>query len=402
MSNISRRQMLTWLAVAPTLPRFIVQSAEAAVAQGASNYDGPIVVVVRFMGGNDGLNAVIPFNDDRYFRARPTIAIPKNEAISMAGSDRGLNPWLSDYRRLMDDGHAAIVQGVGYPNPSRSHLRGTEIFETASITEPAPAQGWLGRYVDRYSEPLAGVQFAEQLGRTLESKAGRSKSIANPNLLLEMNADNFEGGTPRGPRVSKLDYLGQVENDLGEAARQLRKATKGSGRMFAYPESDFGQSLRWTADMIETGCRTRVYYLTLGSFATFTSPSFDTHSRQLDMHKILYSEFSRGVRAFTDHMKKVSRFDQVLLLSFSEFGRLLEENRSGGTDHGDASIMFVAGGKVRPGLLGEPADLGRVHNGGLEASVDFRQIYANVLNDWLKVAPQEILGQNIEPFQILA
>jgi uncharacterized protein (DUF1501 family) len=399
MSKISRREMLTWFAVAPALPRFIVKSAEAAAVQTTSAYDGPIVVVVRFMGGNDGLNAVVPVNDDRYYRARPTIAIPKTQTIPMPGGDLGLNPNLIDYKRLMDDGHAAIIQGIGYPNSSRSHLRGTEIFETGTVAEPAPKQGWLGRYVDERPGAMAGVQFSDQLGRTLAS--GSSKSIGNPNLLLEMNADKFDSRAVR-PSDRKLDYLLQVENDLGDAARQLRKATKGSGNMFEYPNTEFGQSLRWTADMIETGCPTRVYYLTLGSFATFTSPSFDTHSRELDMHKILYSEFGRGLRVFSDHMKKARQFDRILLLSFSEFGRMLEENRSNGTDHGDGSMMFVAGGKVRPGLLGKPVDPGRLHNGGLEPNVDFRQIYASVLGDWLKVEPQKILGEPMQRFPILA
>jgi uncharacterized protein (DUF1501 family) len=400
VSKISRREMLTWFAVAPVLPRFIVNSAEAAALQTTSAYDGPVVIVVRFMGGNDGLNAVVPVNDDRYYRARPTIAIPKNQTIAMPGGEIGLNPWLTDYKRLMDDGCAAIVQGIGYPNSSRSHLRGTEIFECGAVTEPAPQQGWLGRYVDNYSDPMTGVQFADQLGKTLSS--GRAKSIGNPNLLLEMNADKFESKAARTASARKLDFLLQVENDLGDAARQLRKATRGSGSKYEYPNTEFGQSLRWTADMIETGCPTRVYYLTLGSFATLTSPSFDTHSREIEVHKSLYSEFGRSLRIFTDHMKKAGQFNRVLLLTFSEFGRLLEENRSNGTDHGEASMMFVAGGKVRPGLLGKPLDLGKLNNGGPAPNVDFRQVYANVLRDWLKVDPVKILGEKTEPFQVLA
>ena len=382
----------------------LVDAAAASIQEG-TGYDGPIVVAVRFMGGNDGLNTVIPVNDDRYYRGRPTIAIPKNDTILMPGGDLGLNPWLSEFHRLMDDGHAAIVQGVGYADSSRSHSRGTEIIETGSVDEAAPEQGWLGRYIDHQCEcdpePLAGVQFAEELGRTLATQSRRSKSIANPRLLLNMNADSFVE-TTTGSRVGSLDYLRQVENELGEVSAQLRQATEGSGGMFAYPETDFGQSLRWTADMIETGSPTRVYYLTIGSFATLTSPSFDTHSKELETHKVLFSELCNGLRAFTDHLTRTGQFDRVLLLSFSEFGRQVEENRDHGTDHGDASLMFLAGGKVRPGLLGEPADLGRVHDGGLEPSVDFRQIYANVLSDWLKVDHQAILGEGIEPFRVVA
>ncbi len=400
MSKMSRRQMLTWCAVAPVLPRLIVASAEAAAPQTTSVYDGPVVIVVWLVGGNDGLYSVVPVNDDRYYRARPTIAIPKAQTITMPGGDLGLNPWLIDYKRLMDDGHAAIVQGVGYPNSSRKHVRGIEIFETGSVTEPAPKQGWLGRYVDNYSDPLTGIQFADRLGRALNS--ARAKSIGNPNLLLDLNADKFESAIPARPASPKLDFLQQVENGLGDAARQLRRATRGSGSSFEYPNTDFGQSLRWTADMIETGCPTRVYYLTLGSMATRTSPSFDTHTGQLDVHKTLYSEFGRSLRVFADHMKKTGQFNRVLLLTFSEFGRMLEENGSGGTEHGEASLMFVVGGKVRPGLLGKPVDLGRLHNGGPEPNIDFRQVYASVLRDWLEADPQKVLGEPMEPFHIVA
>ena len=160
--------------------------------------------------------------------------------------------------------------------------------------------------------------------------------------------------------------------------------------------------MRWTGNLIESGSPTRVYSLSLGSYATFTSPSFDTHSNQLAVHKSLYSQFGAGLRAFAAHLQAAGQFQRVLLLSFSEFGRQVQENRSHGTDHGDASVLFAAGGRVRPGLLGEPADLDRQHEGGLEPSVDFRQIYANVLDKWLSVDAAAILGERIrQPFEVV-
>ena len=391
MSQISRRDLLTMFALAPTLPRFLVRSAEAMSPTTLPGYDGPIVVVVRMMGGNDGLNTVIPFRDDRYFKARPTIAIAKADALAMDDGDRGLNPWLADVRRLIDEGHAAIVQGVGYSDSSRSHSRSTEIWETGSVSTIAPEQGWLGRYLDHACdctpEPMAGVQFATELGRTLASETGRSKSIANPRLLLDMAPDEVAAATKRGSRLSGVSYLQQVENELGEASRRLHQASKGKGAAFNYPNTSFGQSLRWTGDMIETGCPTRIYYVTIGSFDGPTTPSFDTHSEELDRHRVLFSELGQGFRSFAAHMQQAGQFNRVLLLTFSDFGRQVGENRDGGTDHGDASVLFALGGKIRPGLLGQPADLGKVHDGGLDASVDFRQVYADVLGSWLKVDP---------------
>ena len=405
MTRFTRRDMLKLFALTPTLPQFVVESASAASAQGPGAYGGPVLVVVRFMGGNDGLNAVVPVNDDRYYRARPTIAIAKRDAITQVGGDLGLNPWLADYQRLIDDGHAAIVQGVGYPSSSRSHSRGTEIFEAGTVREPAPSHGWLGRYLDHQcecgSEPVAGMQFGPELGLTLASASGHSQSVAHPRLLLDTPVGSRSEPTRTGPRFGRLDYLRQVENTLAATAQRLGRAVGGNGGRYDYPDTEFGQALRWTGNLIETGAPTRVYYLTLGSFATFTSPSFDTHSNQLAVHEALYSQFGAGLRAFAAHLRAAGQFDRVLVMSFSEFGRQVEENRSHGTDHGDASVLFAAGGRVRPGLLGEPADLGRQHDGGLEPTVDFRQIYADVLARWLGADPAGILDADVQPFPVV-
>jgi uncharacterized protein (DUF1501 family) len=405
MRNLNRRELLTWFALAPTLPRFLVQSAEALSLQtGSSGYDGRIVVVVRMLGGNDGLNTVVPIRDDRYYMARPTIAIAGQDTIEMPG-DLGLNPWLSDVRRLMDDGYASIVQGVGYPNSSRSHARSTEIWETGSVADKAPTEGWLGRYLDHACEcapdALAGVQFAEGLDRTLTSRTGRSKAIGHTQLLLEMKLETLITTPARGPREGRLDYLRQVENSLGDASRQLHRAVRGTGSSFDYPDTSFGQSLRWTGDMIETGCTTRVYYVTIGSFDTPQSASFDTHIDQLAKHKILYSELGTGLRAFASHMRRSGQLNRVLLLTFSDFGRQVAENKTRGTDHGDASVLFVLGGAIHTGLLGQPTDLGKVHDGGLDANLDFRRVYADVLRHWLEVEPRSILGETLEPFRVV-
>jgi uncharacterized protein (DUF1501 family) len=403
MSECSRRELLTWFALTPALPRFLVQSAQAASQQSLNVSDQRIVVVVRMLGGNDGLNTIVPVRDDRYYRARPTIAIARQDTLALPG-DLGLNPWLSDFQRLMDAGSAGIVQGVGYPKSSRSHTRSTEIWETGSLAEDSPAEGWLGRYLDHAcecaSEPLAGVQFSESLGRTLASRTGRSKSIGNTQLLLDMNPEALGQASSRGPRLSRLDYLRQVENSLGDASRQLHRAVKGRGNSFDYPDTAFGQSLRWTGDMIETGSSTRVYYVTIGSFETPQSASFDTHIDQLDKHRTLFSELGRGLTAFARHLRQANQFDRVLLLTFSDFGRQLAENKTRGTDHGDASVLFYMGGAVRAGLMGQAADLTKVHDGGLDATVDFRRIYANVLENWLQVPAASILGDGIEPFAI--
>ena len=153
--------------------------------------------------------------------------------------------------------------------------------------------------------------------------------------------------------------------------------------------------------MIETGCPTRVYYVSIGSFDTPGSASFDTHVDQLAKHRILFRELGRGLRAFARHLRRSGQLDRVLLLTFSDFGRHVEENRSHGTEHGDAGVLFVMGGGIRAGLLGEPADLGKVTRGGLDATVDFRDIYADVLRRWLDIDPVRILGNEVGSFPIV-
>ncbi len=405
MHSISRRELLTWFAIAPTLPHFVVSSAEAAAAQGVTSYDGRIVVVLRMLGGNDGFNTVVPFRDDRYYKARPTIALPPKDVLAIDGHEVGLHPSLTEFRRLMDDGHAGIVQGVGYPKSSRSHSRATEIWEAGSVADPAPAHGWLGRYLDHACEcspePVAGVQFAETLGKTLASATKRSASIGNPALLMQMRPSAPMLESARGPRPSRMDYLSQVENSLVEASRQLHRASKGSGRNYDYPNTAFGESLRWTADMIESGCPTRAYYVTMGSFDGPDAVSFDTHIDQIDKHKILFTELGRGLRAFRDHMRRTGHLDRVLLLTFSDFGRQLPENRTAGTEHGDAGVLFYLGGRIVPGLVGVPMDLGKVKDGGIDATVDFRHIYADVLTNWLTVDAAMILGESTQTFSLV-
>ncbi|MEQ1945984.1 MAG: DUF1501 domain-containing protein [Bryobacteraceae bacterium] len=396
--SINRRQILKWSALAPALPQFLVNSAFAL--DEAPAYEGNILVVVRLKGGNDGLNAVVPIQNDLYFKGRPSIAIKKQDTLALKGGDLGLNPALADFQWLMDQGLAGIVQNVGYANSSRSHTRGTEIFEVGTTADQAPMQGWLGRYLDQVpgTTSLSGVEFGEELGRTLASGTRRSRSITNPHLLLGMeNAPVAD----RPSRVSAtLDQLRMVQNDLSDTSRQLLKASKGTGSSFGYPDTTFGQSLRWTGDMIEKGGPTRLYYVTLGSFDT--PYSFDTHTDELAIHKVLYSEFGKGLRAFSEHLRKSGHLQRVQLLTFSDFGRQIFENREGGTDHGDAGLMFLMGGKMRAGLHGDLPDIASANDGGLPAKVDFRQVYADVLTNWLKVDSQKILGERVDNYSVIA
>jgi uncharacterized protein (DUF1501 family) len=400
MTRVTRRTVLGWTALVPALPNLLIQPARAA-GTSAQSYDGNIVVSVRMMGGNDGLNTVVPIRDDRYYKARPTIAIAARETLTLAGGDVGLHPSLAAFHDLMNDGDAGIVQTIGYPKSSRSHLRATQIWETGVLSDPAPDAGWLGRYVDGEcnctQERLTALQLGASPNRSVATHSRTDRAIGSPALLLELNAQHSLDAASSGPDNEAFRQLRDSQSALAETTRQVQRARKGSGSRFAYPQTEFGQALRWTADMIETECPTRAYALSIGSFEN-DAPSFDTHVDQLPKHQLLYAELAESLHAFARHLGSTKDFRRVLLMTFSDFGRQLPENRTRGTEHGDASVLFYAGGRVRPGLQGRMPDLSTVSDGGLGYNVDFRAVYKDVQTHWLRAVSPDL---SLEPFPIL-
>lgn len=403
MPLIDRRRVLGWCAVAPALPTLLAQAARAAGASSdARAYDGRVLVVVRMLGGNDGLNTVVPVRDDRYYQLRPNIALRGRDVLPMPGGDRALNRHLAALRDVMAQGHAGILQGVGYPASSRSHLRATEIWETGSVADPSPAAGWIGRYLDAANTgaSVAGLQFGGDVSaRTLAATSAQSRLVGHPDMLLHTRLD--APATMQAPASPALARVLATQSALRDAAAELRQARRGSGSRFDYPDTAFGAALRWTADLIEGHGGARAYYLSIGSFEG-SAASFDTHLDELAKHAELFPQLGEGLRAFTGQLRRSGDLDRVLLTTFSDFGRHVAENRTGGTEHGDAGLLFYAGGKVRAGLQGVPADLGKVSNGGLDYGVDFRSVYAEVLENWLGMASAPLLGQRFGRAGILS
>jgi len=412
------RTSLLGAALSWTIPVFLertfitlnAQAADSSI-QTATGKDHPILVVLQLAGGNDGLNTIIPFGDDLYFKLRPKLAIPKEQVLSLDGL-AGLNPSLTPLKNLYDAGNLAIIQGVGYPNPNRSHFRSTEIWQTASDAQQSLTKGWIGRYFDNCcagEDPTVGVVLGEQLPEAFNAANPTGVAIGRPGnlgfdrendpdearLFAELNgleSTSMSGdsiGYLSGPSksgMSALEYLQRTALDAQVSTDKIKQVLKGTKNEAVYPKSQLGNSLALISRLIAGGLPTRVYYASQGGY--------DTHAGQVTTHKRLLSELAGSMAAFCNDLKAKGIFDRVLVMTFSEFGRRVSENANGGTDHGTAAPMFVCGGGIKPGLYGKQPPLNRLDAGDLFYNVDFRSVYSTILSKWMEAPPAHILGRD--------
>jgi uncharacterized protein (DUF1501 family) len=399
---LTRRSLLKHsaiLSLAPTVPGFLSRTAMAARPE----RDGRILVVVQLDGGNDGINTVVPFGDEDYARHRRALRIPTDRVCKL--TDRvGLHPAIRPAADMIQDGRLAIVQGVGYPNPDRSHFRSMAIWQTAPPDDPGPeSHGWLGRALDGIaagepaSSPLgpSAVFIGERdLPRALRGRRTVTASFADPaDLALAIPATAARSpDRPGGDDLSAFVHR-TVTNAYTTAEQLADSAGRTNGSAARYPDCDLGRHLELVVRSIKAGAPARVYY-------TIQS-GYDTHAAQLPSQAQLLGDFARSVRAFLDDLAAARLADGVLLLAFSEFGRRPAENGSLGTDHGTAGPVFLAGTKAKAGLIGETPRLGELVDGDLKWSIDFRRIYATLIDRWLRVPAEAVLGQRFEPLSIL-
>src|SRR6201982_3298764 len=350
-----------------TLPVFLEKTffaldalAADALTQPVTGKDGTILVVLQMAGGNDGLNMIVPFADDAYHRARPRLSLPADQILKI-DNYVGLNPKLAGLKSLYDEGDVAIVEGVGYPNPNRSHFRSTEIWQTASDADRTLNEGWLGRYFDNC---CGGAD-------TSVCAPSGEESVAPP--------DGASVGAINGKTksdLSTLDFLQRTALDAQLSSDKILAVARKSKSTVTYPQGQLAASLNIIARMIAGGLPTRVYYASQGGF--------DTHAGQLNAHARLLSEFNDAISAFVADLKQQGNFERVLLMTFSEFGRRVQENANGGTDHGAAAPMFIFGGAVQAGLFGKYPSLTDLDRGDLKFNTDFRSVYGTGLEGWLK------------------
>ncbi|MSR57795.1 MAG: DUF1501 domain-containing protein [Planctomycetaceae bacterium] len=383
----------TLISLAPTVPAFLAQTAHSAVPL----KDERILVVIQLDGGNDGLNTVVPYPDENYQRLRPKLAIGEGRVLRVSDSV-GLNPAMRGAHELLSEGRLAIVQGVGYPNPSKSHEVSMAIWQTARFDSTEHrSYGWIGRALDEAPAansdgPAALLVGKEALPVTLRGRKSIGATLAN---LDEMQvADASTLGTQREASVGDdlTAFMRRSRLDALLTAERLRQAAKPPGVVGTVPEGELGKRLALIARLIKSDFGARVYYA--------VQSGYDTHAFQREPHADLLRELSEGLRFFLDILKRDGLDDRVLVLAFSEFGRRAEENASAGTDHGTAGPVFLAGSKIKPGLHGAPPNLAALEKGDLAVNVDFRQVYQEVLANWLTLPPQGVLKGAFEPLNL--
>jgi uncharacterized protein (DUF1501 family) len=357
---------------------------------------GRILVLVQLDGGNDGLNTVVPVDDDGYHRARPGLAIARDQVVRLADGHPGLHPALAALRGAWDDAALGFVQGVGYPDASRSHFTSTDVWHTAR-TEPQPRRtGWVGRALDRTARggvpalyldpgPLSLALVGERIVVPSVADAGRFRVRGDADLL---------GGLVERPREGDaLEYIRRTARQAYRVAARLESVLSGDAGRDRYPATDLAQRLWQIARMVQADLPARVYAVRL--------TGFDTHARQAPAHAALLKTLGDALGAFHADLRKNGLAERVLTMTYSEFGRRVRENRSLGTDHGAAAPMLLMSGGLKGGFHGEHPSLTDLEDGDLRHGTDFRQVYATILERWLEVEARPILGQAYPPLALL-
>ena len=400
-----RRRFLQSSALASTLllvPKFLHALDRPATRLAARLRDAPggqarRLIVVQLSGGNDGLNTVIPYRNDLYFKARPTLALREAEGVLPLSDDLGLHPAMKGLKGLYDQGQLAVLNAVGYPNPDRSHFRSMDIWQTGSGADQLLSTGWLGRYLDSRCAgcalPYQALEVDDTLSLALKGQLRKGLAVKTPGKFHQLTQNRYlsQLSQEQAPAAatSELDYLYKTLAETASSADYLYEKSKIHASTAAYPSTDLGRNLKTTAELITSGVESRVYYLALSGF--------DTHVRQHEQQGRLLGELSDGLAALAADLQKSNEWANTLVLVFSEFGRRVSQNASNGTDHGTANNVFLLSGALRkPGLLNAPASLQDLDQGDLRYQVDFRSLYASILTDWLGADDQLVLGPGIE------
>ncbi len=404
------------LAFSAYAPRFLTDAAAANVP--APQRDKRILVLVQLAGGNDGLNTVVPYADDLYYNLRPTLGIKDVSTMHKLDDHVALAPPCGALADLVQQNKFAVIQNVGYPNPNRSHFRSSEIWETGSASETFLSDGWVGRYLDNCCEGApsdaaghdpAAVHSTTTLPETFFAKDAHSYySIGNGGGRRGGGGGRMgrRGGlvAPAKPLLDELaqipapgaagNFLSQTLMDALVTEKRVQQILDADRPQAQYPGSQLAQALQRVSALISAGLETRVYFC--------SQTGFDTHANQFNNHQNLLRDLSDSLAAFQKDLDARGLGQQVLTMTFSEFGRRPYENDARGTDHGTAAPLFVMGGALKQsGVIGQAPNLSIPDKGDLTYQIDFRQVYATVLHRWLDADPAKVLTGKFDELPFL-
>jgi uncharacterized protein (DUF1501 family) len=385
-------------------------SPRSALAQAAAQGAAPKnrrLVLVQMQGGNDGINTVIPYKDPAYSAARTTLRYDSAKVLPITGTDLGFHPAMTGFRDLYDAGRLAIVQGVGYPQPNLSHFASTDIWETGDPLLK-DSTGWAGRLLDEIHDLQGGlsqgIAISDQLPTSLISEKSSVRTMQDPSSFSIQIDDRWSGEkTPLLRAFSGMyaaapqeddnrRYARETANDTYASTISLQNALKTYRPSATYPNNDLARQLQSVAQMIIGGSEAQVYQVMIGGF--------DTHSNQLTDHGNALRDLSSGMTAFYADLQGHNLHEDVTTVTFSEFGRRVQQN-NGGTDHGTASVLFVLGGSVQGGLYGNYPSLTNLDGGNLRYNMDFRSVYSALISNWMGADPVALLGGSFPPLGFL-
>ena len=364
-----------------------------------------VLVVVQMLGGNDGLNTVVPYQDSMYYTKRPTLGIPTSSVLDIPNSTMGLHPQLTEFRNMIIDGKMAIVQNVGYPNPNFSHFRATDIWQTASDSNQILTTGWLGRYLhEEYPnypnvnppDPMS-VQIGSSADLSLISQVGNmALTFQDPNQFYQLVQGSSFNGYEKVKTYAgdEINFTRKVAADSLQYATRVKQASDNGQNLATYPTNNkLAEQLKIVAKLIDGGLQTRLYVVTMSGF--------DTHSNQSTAHSNLLGQVNAALTAFLLDLELNNINNRVVGMTISEFGRRVQENGSAGTDHGTAAPLFVFGDLVNGGVYGNNPDLINLVNNNLNFQYDYRQIYASVLKQLFAATDNELLNVLLTQFNTL-
>jgi uncharacterized protein (DUF1501 family) len=410
---VSRRQFLkSSMLVAPTFAFMPTVFKRAVAASTSESFGGQVnapgtLVIVQMAGGNDGLNTLVPYADSRYYDLRPNMAIPQADVLPI-DDEVGFHPAMDKLKDLWDGGNLAIVEGVGYPSPSFSHFESMDIWQSADLGGNFK-EGWLGRYFeslqDTQSAPFQGMAVGRKLPLSLRSSKVPIPTVKSVERYQLRGDPRFPDATEdraqavlnlfaASPRSAPYSVL--LDNTMDAAYRSslaLQRAHAAYQPGATYPETPLADALKLLAEAITNDLGVKVGHVSIGGF--------DTHAAQPDRHAILLTETSEAMAAFYQDLKAHGRDGDVVIMTWSEFGRRVTSNASDGTDHGTAGPMFFLGTPVKGGLYGERPNLGDLGDNNLRFTTDFRSVYATVLEQVLGVPSEAMLGTRYDPLPLL-